>query len=318
MPHFHLQLNRFKVLVSEYLYISPEVSRALSEGKPVVALESTIISHGMPFPENLETTKELCDIIRNRGCVPAIVAVADGKLHVGIDDSLLHRLATEKDVLKVSRRDMPSALAAKSLGATTVSGTLIAAHLAGVKVFVTGGIGGVHRGAELSFDVSADLEELAVSDVVVVSAGIKSILDLPKTIEVLETKGVPVIGYGTDELPAFYTRTSGIKLVARADSPEEIARVMKAKWSLELKGSILVANPIPKEFEADSVMINEAINNAIVMAAAQGVEGKEITPFVLKHIANATSGKSLAANVALVKNNARLGAEIAAAFSDMN
>ena len=318
MPHFHLQLTRFKVLVSEYLYISPEVSRALSEGKPVVALESTIISHGMPFPENLETTKELCDIIRNRGCVPAIVAVADGKLHVGIDDSLLHRLATEKDVLKVSRRDMPSALAAKSIGATTVSGTLIAAHLAGVKVFVTGGIGGVHRGAELSFDVSADLEELAVSDVVVVSAGIKSILDLPKTIEVLETKGVPVIGYGTDELPAFYTRTSGIKLVARADTPKEVARVMKAKWSLELKGSILVANPIPKEFEADSVMINEAINNAIVMAAAQGVEGKEITPFVLKHIANATSGKSLAANVALVKNNARLGAEIATAFSDMN
>ena len=318
MPHFHLQLTRFKVLVSEYLYINPEVSRALSEGKPVVALESTIISHGMPFPENLETTKELCDIIRNRGCVPAIVAVADGKLHVGIDDSLLHRLATEKDVLKVSRRDMPSALAAKSIGATTVSGTLIAAHLAGVKVFVTGGIGGVHRGAELSFDVSADLEELAVSDVVVVSAGIKSILDLPKTIEVLETKGVPVIGYGTDELPAFYTRTSGIKLVARADTPKEVARVMKAKWSLELKGSILVANPIPKEFEADSVMINEAINNAIVMAAAQGVEGKEITPFVLKHIANATSGKSLAANVALVKNNARLGAEIAAAFSDMN
>jgi len=318
LPHFHLQLTRFKVLVSEYLYINPEVSRALSEGKPVVALESTIISHGMPFPENLETTKELCDIIRNRGCVPAIVAVADGKLHVGIDDSLLHRLATEKDVLKVSRRDMPSALAAKSIGATTVSGTLIAAHLAGVKVFVTGGIGGVHRGAELSFDVSADLEELAVSDVVVVSAGIKSILDLPKTIEVLETKGVPVIGYGTDELPAFYTRTSGIKLVARADTPKEVARVMKAKWSLELKGSILVANPIPKEFEADSVMINEAINNAIVMAAAQGVEGKEITPFVLKHIANATSGKSLAANVALVKNNARLGAEIATAFSDMN
>ena len=318
MPHFHLQSTRFKVLVSEYLYISPEVSRALSEGKPVVALESTIISHGMPFPENLETTKELCEIIRNRGCVPAIVAVADGKLHVGIDDSLLHRLATEKDVLKVSRRDMPSALAAKSIGATTVSGTLIAAHLAGVKVFVTGGIGGVHRGAELSFDVSADLEELAVSDVVVVSAGIKSILDLSKTIEVLETKGVPVIGYGTDELPAFYTRTSGIKLVARADTPKEVARVMKAKWSLELKGSILVANPIPKEFEADSVMINEAIDNAIVMAAAQAVEGKEITPFVLKHIANATSGKSLAANVALVKNNARLGAEIAAAFSDMN
>ena len=270
----------------------------------------------MPFPENLETTRELCEIIRDKGCVPAIVAVADGKLHMGIDEGLLQRLATENNVLKVSRRDMPLALATNSIGATTVSGTLIAAHLAGVKVFVTGGIGGVHRGAELSLDVSADLEELAVSDVVVVSAGIKSILDLEKTIEVLETKGVPVIGYGTDELPAFYTRTSGIKLVARADSPEEVARAMKIKWSLGLRGSILIANPIPEEFEADSVMIAKAVDDAVIMASEQGVKGKEITPFVLKQIAKSTSGKSLAANVALVKNNAIVGAEIAAAFAD--
>lgn len=305
-------------MVSEFLHISPEVSQALANGMPVVALESTIISHGMPFPENLKTTQELCEIIRHAGCVPAIVAMADGAIHVGIDKDLLHRLATEKDVLKISRRDIPLALAMKSLGATTVSGTLIAAHLAGIKVFVTGGIGGVHRGGEFSFDVSADLEELAVSDVVVVSAGIKSILDLHKTIEVLETKGVPVIGYGTDELPAFYTRTSGIKLVARADSPDEVARAMKIKWALGLRGSILVTNPIPKEFEAESELIAEAIDNAIIMAADQGVKGKDITPFVLKQIAKSTSGKSLAANVALVKNNARVGAEIAAAFADMN
>jgi len=303
-------------LISEFLHIHPEVSLALEQGKPVVALESTIISHGMPFPENLETTRELCEIIRDKGCVPAIVAVADGKLHMGIDEGLLQRLATENNVLKVSRRDMPLALATNSIGATTVSGTLIVAHLAGVKVFVTGGIGGVHRGAELSLDVSADLEELAVSDVVVVSAGIKSIMDLEKTIEVLETKGVPVIGYGTDELPAFYTRTSGIKLVARADSPEEVARAMKIKWSLGLRGSILIANPIPEEFEADSVMIAKAVDDAVIMASEQGVKGKEITPFVLKQIAKSTSGKSLAANVALVKNNAIVGAEIAAAFAD--
>jgi len=303
-------------LISEFLHIHPEVSLALEQGKPVVALESTIISHGMPFPENLETTRELCEIIRDKGCVPAIVAVADGKLHMGIDEGLLQRLATENNVLKVSRRDMPLALTTNSIGATTVSGTLIAAHLAGVKVFVTGGIGGVHRGAELSLDVSADLEELAVSDVVVVSAGIKSIMDLEKTIEVLETKGVPVIGYGTDELPAFYTRTSGIKLVARADSPEEVARAMKIKWSLGLRGSILIANPIPEEFEADSVMIAKAVDDAVIMASEQGVKGKEITPFVLKQIAKSTSGKSLAANVALVKNNAIVGAEIAAAFAD--
>ncbi len=280
-----------------------------------MALESTIISHGMPYPENVKTTKKLEEIIREEGCVPAIVAVADGKLHVGISDLLLERLATESGVLKVSRRDMPVALASGALGATTVSGTLIAAHRAGVRVFVTGGIGGVHRGADKTFDISADLEELAVSNVAVVSAGVKAILDLPKTLEVLETKGVPVVGYQTDELPAFYTRKSGLKLTSRADSPNEIASMMKAKWGCEIDGSILVANPIPKEFEADSKMINASIDEALAMADKKGVSGKNITPFILAHISKVTGGKSLAANVALVENNARVGAQLAKAYS---
>nr|MBC8151009.1 pseudouridine-5'-phosphate glycosidase [Bacteroidota bacterium] len=205
--------------MTDLILLSDEVKSALSKGTPVVALESTIISHGMPYPENVKTARKLEDIIRAEGCVPAIVAVADGKLHVGISDALLERLATEKGVLKVSRRDIPTALASGAIGATTVSATLIAAHRAGVRVFVTGGIGGVHRGAEKTFDISADLEELAVSNVAVISAGVKAILDLPKTLEVLETKGVPVVGFQTDDLPAFYTRKSGLKLVAKANSP---------------------------------------------------------------------------------------------------
>ena len=301
--------------MTDLILLSDEVKSALKKGKPIVALESTIISHGMPYPENVKTTKKLEEIIREEGCVPAIVAVADGKLHVGISDLLLERLATESGVLKVSRRDMPVALASGALGATTVSGTLIAAHRAGVRVFVTGGIGGVHRGADKTFDISADLEELAVSNVAVVSAGVKAILDLPKTLEVLETKGVPVVGYQTDELPAFYTRKSGLKLTSRADSPNEIASMMKAKWGCEIDGSILVANPIPKEFEADSKMINASIDEALAMADKKGVSGKNITPFILAHISKVTGGKSLAANVALVENNARVGAQLAKAYS---
>mgnify|MGYP001428182008 CR=1 FL=1 len=301
--------------MTNLILLSDEVKSALKKGKPIVALESTIISHGMPYPENVKTTKKLEEIIREEGCVPAIVAVADGKLHVGISDLLLERLATESGVLKVSRRDMPVALASGALGATTVSGTLIAAHRAGVRVFVTGGIGGVHRGADKTFDISADLEELAVSNVAVVSAGVKAILDLPKTLEVLETKGVPVVGYQTDELPAFYTRKSGLKLTSRADSPNEIASMMKAKWGCEIDGSILVANPIPKEFEADSKMINASIDEALAMADKKGVSGKNITPFILAHISKVTGGKSLAANVALVENNARVGAQLAKAYS---
>ena len=300
--------------MKELIVYSEEVNNAMSCGVPVVALESTIIAHGMPYPENVNTAKRLGNIIREAGCIPAIIAISEGKVCVGIDDALLERIAKEKEVLKVSRRDIPIAIASKALGATTVSGTLVIAHAAGIKVFVTGGIGGAHRGSEISMDISADLEELAISDVTVVCAGIKAILDLPKTLEILETKGVPVVGYKTDELPAFYTRKSGIKLVATADTVDEIALIMKSKWDLGINGSILITNPIPKEFEADSKVINVAIENALLLANKKGVRGKEITPFILSHVSEATGGDSLAANVALVENNARLGAQIAFAF----
>jgi pseudouridine-5'-phosphate glycosidase len=303
--------------MTNLITLSDEVKSALRTGKPIVALESTIISHGMPYPENVKTARKLGDIIRDEGCVPAVVAVADGKLHVGISDALLERLATEKGVLKVSRRDIPTALASGAIGATTVSGTLIAAHRAGVRVFVTGGIGGVHRGAEKTFDISADIEELAIGNVAVVSAGVKAILDLPKTLEVLETKGVPVIGFQTDDLPAFYTRKSGLKLVARADSPNEIASMMKAKWDCDIDGSILVMNPIPEAFEADADIINASIDEALALADKKGVFGKEITPFILAHVAKVTGGDSLAANIALVENNARVGAQVAKAYSHL-
>ena len=298
-----------------YLKVHDEVANALKDGTPVVALESTIISHGMPYPQNLECAEKLCTIIRDAGCVPALVAVDAGKLHVGVGGALLEKLASKNDeVSKVSRRDMPVVLANGETGATTVSGTLIACHLAGIKVFVTGGIGGVHRGFEESFDISADLEDLAVIEVAVVSAGVKAILDLEKTLEVLETKGVPVVGYGTDELPAFYTRSSGLKLVARADTPEEVADMMKAKWSLNLQGSILVVNPIPLENEAEAGEINSAIAAGLNEAKLAGVKGKDVTPFVLSYVANHTSNLSLKANLALVENNARVGAEIARAY----
>jgi len=303
--------------VTDQIVYSDEVRDGISRGLPIVALESTIISHGMPYPQNVATANRLCEIIREGGCVPAIVAVEDGKLHVGIENGLLERLGTEEGVLKVSRRDMPVALALGRIGATTVSGTLIAAHLAGVKVFVTGGIGGVHRGAEETMDISADLEELSISDVTVVSAGVKSILDLPKTLEVLETKGVPVIGFQVDELPAFYTRSSGLKLVAKADSAREVALVMKSKWGLGLNGAILVVNPIPKEYEARSEEIEKAINEAICLASEKGIKGKSVTPFILSHVTEATKGDSLKANIALVENNARVGAEIALEFAKL-
>jgi len=303
--------------VKEQIVYSEEVKSAIALGVPIVALESTIIAHGMPYPENVNTAKRLGDIIREAGCVPAIIAIADGKAHIGIDNGLLERIAKEKEVLKVSRRDIPFVLASNALGATTVSGTLVLANAAGIKVFVTGGIGGAHRGSEKSMDISADLEELAISNVAVVSAGVKAILDLPKTLEILETKGVPVIGYRTDELPAFYTRSSGIKLVATAETVNEIALIMKSKWDLGLPGSILVANPIPEEFEADAKVINVAIEEALTLANKEGISGKGITPFLLAHVSEVTGGHSLSANVALVENNARLGAQIAFAFSKL-
>lgn len=301
--------------LSTYLNIHEEVSRALRNGTPVVALESTIISHGMPYPQNLECAEKLSEIIRERGCVPAIVAIDDGKLNVGIGEELLEKLALKKvEVKKVSRRDLPVVLASGEIGATTVSGTLIACHLVGIRVFVTGGIGGVHRGAEESFDISADLEELAKCDVAVVSSGVKAILDIEKTLEFLESKGVPVLGYGTDEMPAFYTRKSGLKLVARVDSPEEVAQIMNAKWSLSINGSILVANPIPEDHEAEADHINKAIEEGLRNAENNGVKGQDVTPFVLDQVSQLTSNSSLKANLALVENNARVGAEIARAY----
>ena len=297
---------------ADWVRVLPEVRDALAAGRPVVALESTIVAHGMPYPANLETALAVEAIVREEGAVPATVAVVDGAVQVGCDASMLERLASEPGVAKVSRRDMPVVLAQGSLGATTVSGTLIGAGLAGIRVFVTGGIGGVHRGVTDTWDISADLDELARHDVTVVSAGAKSILDLPKTLEVLETKGITVLGYGTDEFPAFFTPHSGIPVAHRADTPEQVASILKAKWGLGLKGGVLVANPVPAEFGFDA---SAATDKALADAARQGIEGKALTPFLLKHIAEATGGQSLAANVALVKHNARIGAQIAVAHA---
>jgi pseudouridine-5'-phosphate glycosidase len=292
--------------------VSTEVQSALQDGRPVVALESTIVAHGMPYPANLETALAVEAIVREEGAVPATVAVVDGAVQVGCDRETLERLASEPGVAKVSRRDMPVVMAKGGLGATTVSGTLIGAGLAGIAVFVTGGIGGVHRGVAGTWDVSADLDELARHNVAVVSAGAKSILDLPKTLEVLETKGITVLGFGTDEFPAFFTPRSGLSLAHRADTPQEVAAILRAKWGLGLEGGVLVANPVPDEHGFDAAAATEA---ALADAEAHGIEGKALTPFLLKHIAEATDGKSLKANVALVKHNARIGARIAVAYA---
>ena len=296
---------------SSLVRVSPEVREALHAGQAVVALESTIVAHGMPYPANLETALAVEAIVREEGAVPATVAVVDGAVQVGCDRLTLERLASEPGVAKVSRRDMPVVMARGGLGATTVSGTLIGAGLAGISVFVTGGIGGVHRGVAGTWDVSADLEELARHNVAVVSAGAKSILDLPKTLEVLETKGITVLGFGTDEFPAFFTPQSGLPVAHRADTPQEVAAILRAKWGLGLEGGVLVANPVPDEHGFDAGAATEA---ALADAEAQGIEGKALTPFLLKHIAESTEGKSLKANVALVKHNARIGARIAVAY----
>ncbi|HPR34360.1 MAG TPA: pseudouridine-5'-phosphate glycosidase [Anaerolineaceae bacterium] len=297
------------------LDIQPEVKAALDAGRAVVALESTIISHGMPYPQNIQMAKKVESIIRSAGAVPATVAIMDGKIKIGLSDQELEVFASSKNVAKVSRRDFPGIIARKQLGATTVATTMYAAHLAGIKVFVTGGIGGVHRGYEETIDVSADLEELAQTDVVVVCAGAKAILDLPRTMEYLETKGVPVIGYKTDVLPAFFSAKSDIHLVERADTPEEIARIIVAKAQLEMSGGLLVANPIPEEYSLDHEFIDQVIEQAVKAAQEQGVSGKNITPFLLSEITKRTEGKSLAANLELVYNNALVGAQIASALA---
>ncbi|MHB9782848.1 pseudouridine-5'-phosphate glycosidase [Streptococcus sp. 10F2] len=303
--------------MKQYLDIAPEVAAALEAGQPVVALESTIISHGMPYPQNVEMAQTVEAIIREEGAVPATIAIMDGKYKIGLSEADLERLATEKDVAKVSRRDLALILAQKKIGATTVATTMIGAHLAGIPFFVTGGIGGVHRGYEETLDVSADLEELAQTPVTVICAGAKSILDLPRTLEYLETKGVPVLGYQTDVLPAFYTSKSPYKLNSRVDSVEEIAHMNKVSHELGLTAGTLVVNPIPTEYELDADYIDGIIAQAVVEAEEAGIIGKDMTPFLLGKIVDLTDGESLKANIQLVYNNAKVGARIAKAYSQL-
>lgn len=298
------------------LSVSEEVAAALKAKKPVVALESTIIAHGMPYPENLAMAREVEQIIRRNGAVPATIAVIGGKLQVGLTDAQLKAFAENgPNIIKVSTRDLPMVVAREMDGATTVASTMWIAAKAGIAVFATGGIGGVHRGAERTFDVSADLHEFANSNVAVVTAGAKAILDLPLTLETLETLGVPVVGFGTDEFPAFYSRRSGLTPTQRCDSAAEVAALMASKWQMGLKGGVVVANPIPAAAEIPADEIAPVIEKAIAAADAAGISGKEVTPFLLDHLSKATAGRSLAANIALVNNNAEVAAKIAVAFA---
>ena len=291
--------------------ISKEVKEALANNKPVVALESTIISHGMPYPKNVETALRVEKVIRDHGAIPATIGIIDGEPVIGMSPEEIEQFGKRKGVVKASRRDLPIIYAKKMWGATTVAATMILANQAGIEVFVTGGVGGAHRGAQNNFDISADLEELGKTNVTVVSAGVKAILDLNLTLEILETKGVPVLSYGTDEFADFYTRHSGIKMENVVNSPEEVAKIIKAKRDNKLDGGILVANPIPEEYAMDPDVINAAIEKALKMADEAGVKGKEITPFLLKTIVELTGGDSLESNIRLVLNNAALGSEIA-------
>ena len=298
--------------MNTYLDISPEVRQALAEGKPVVALESTIISHGMPYPKNVETALLVEKTIRENGAVPATIAIIGGRLKAGLSPDEIEYLGKAgPKVAKASRRDLAAIVARGADGATTVTTTMIIAHMAGIKVFATGGIGGVHRGAEVTMDISADLEELGSTPVMVVCAGAKSILDLGLTLEYLETKGVPVIGYGTEELPAFYTRKSGFKVDYRIDTPADLAKAFFVKQDMGLGGGMLVTNPIPEEFSMDADVINKAIDEAVAEAGRLGIHGKETTPFLLAKIKDLTGGDSLASNIQLVYNNARLAARTA-------
>ena len=301
--------------MNKYLDLSPEVAEALAAGKPVVALESTIISHGMPYPQNVETALMVEKTIRENGAVPATIAVIGGRLKAGLTPEEIEYLGKKgRAVTKASRRDLPVLVARGADGATTVATTMIIAHLAGIRVFATGGIGGVHRGAETTMDISADLEELAMTPVMVICAGAKSILDLGLTLEYLETKGVPVIGYGTEELPAFYTRKSGFGVDYRVDSPEELAAIFRAQRGLDYKGGMLVTNPIPEEYAMDKAVIDAAIEQALAEAKEQGIHGKETTPFLLAKVVELTGGESLESNIQLVLNNARLAARTAVAL----
>lgn len=301
--------------MQSFLLFSPEVTAARNAGLPVVALESTIISHGMPYPQNVQTAREVERIIRDAGAVPATIAIIDGKICVGLNDEQLERLGTAQDAIKVSRRDLAYVLSQKLLGATTVAATMICAELAGIEVFVTGGIGGVHRGAETSFDISADLQELAGTNVAVVCAGVKSILDIGLTLEYLETHGVPVVSVGQPGFPAFFTRESGFKADFQLDAPEEQAAFIRTKWQLGLDGGVVVSNPVPSESAMPKEEIDRITEQALGEAAAQGVTGKAVTPFLLARIKELTEGRSLVTNIALVKHNALVGARLAVALN---
>ena len=298
-------------MLNSYLDITPEVSKAIAGKIPVVALESTIISHGMPYPKNVETALNVEKIIRENGAVPATIAILQGRLKVGLTREEIEYLAKGKEVAKASRRDIPFIIAKKLDGATTVASTMIIANLAGIKVFATGGIGGVHRGAQQTFDISADLQELAQTNVAVVCAGAKSILDIGLTLEYLETHGVPVVGFGTNEMPAFYTRRSDYAVDYRVDSPAELAQAVKAKWDLGLNGGIVVANPIPEQYQMDYDVITRVVDEAVKEAEFKGIKGKETTPFLLAKVKEITEGESLEANIQLVYNNAKVGAQLA-------
>ena len=297
--------------LNDYLDIHPDVEDAIKNKLPIVALESTIISHGMPYPNNIETALMVEDTVRSNNAIPATIAIINGRLKVGLSNKEIEFLATNNKVRKVSRRDLAIAVSKKLSGSTTVASTMIIAKLAKIAVFATGGIGGVHRGAEKTFDISADLEELSKTNVCVVCAGPKAILDIGLTLEYLETKGVPVIGYKTSELPAFYSSKSGFNVDYRVDAALDIAEILKTKWDLSIKGGVLVTNPIPISFELESVMMNEAINEAIIEADKEKIIGKEITPYLLSKVNELTEGKSLDANIKLIQNNAALAAKIA-------
>ena len=303
--------------MQQYLLLSPEVASARTAGKPIVALESTIISHGMPYPQNVQTAKEVEQVIRDAGAVPATIALLDGKICIGLSDEQLELLGTSPDAIKVSRRDMAYVLSKRLVGATTVAATMICARMAGISVFVTGGIGGVHRGAETSYDISADLQELAKTDVAVVCAGVKSILDIGLTLEYLETLGVPVVSVGQPGFPAFFTRDSGFKADFQLDTALEQASFIHTKWQLGLHGGVVVANPVPEAFAMPKEEIDRITAQALGEAGEQGVTGKAVTPFLLARIKELTQGRSLATNIALVKHNATVGAQLAVALHQL-
>ncbi len=302
------------MIKNEYLLISPEVQHALDNNLPIVALESTIISHGMPWPQNVATAKSVEEVVRENGAVPATIAIKDGKCLVGLSDADIEYLGRTPNVWKVSLRDMPFVISQQLPGATTVAATMRIASMVGIKIFATGGIGGVHRGAETTMDISADLTEMGQTNVAIVAAGVKSILDIGLTLEYMETIGIPVVTYGQDEFPSFYSTKSGFQSPLRLDTPEAIAKLLKAKWDLNLKGAVLIANPIPREYEMEQHVIEEHILEALAEANKMKISGKEVTPFLLKYISEHTQGESLEANIALIKNNAKIAAKIAVAM----